>query len=201
MDENVIKNKFLKDLSNKTWITMKARFTAAERMNKFYNYSNICISLSSAIIVCLGVVAFLPPNEALEQKISIVTFFESITILVISLLSTQAKFDKKGEIYHACACELTEYNDVLKLYIDQNKILNFEEKKSLVQEYNSIIKKYNLNHSTVDYYRARIVNENKTENRVSSCQRLENYIRWYFFNCGTIFILIPILLVLIIFII
>lgn len=189
-------NNFLKKLSDKVWITMKARFAAAERMNRFYIFSNVGMTISSAIIISISFGFSGDNSSGYLDKFSNLA---SLYILVISLLSTQARFDKKAENYHGCGCELTDFNDLLQLYITENVELTVEEKRELIKKYNSIIKCYNLNHSSIDYCRARIMN-NDDRNRVGICEYLTCNFRWYLFNCGTFFILIPAAMALLVFV-
>ncbi|MFV0587061.1 SLATT domain-containing protein [Bacteroides reticulotermitis] len=183
---------FLNSLSDKVWKTKKARFTAAKRMERFYSFSNISMALTSASLVGVNLIPLLEDKccPRLTSIITILTIVLSVYVLVISLSLTQARFDNKAENYHACGCELTEYNDILQLYIKENKILDIEEKKECINKYHSIIKRYNLNHSSVDYVRALLECDDKS---IGKLARLKNHLQWYIFNCGTIFILIAII--------
>ena len=120
---------FLEKLSDKIWKTKKARFAAAKRMERYYYFSNVSMALTSVSIVGVNLLPFLDGCSNKSSLITILTIIFSVYVLVISLLSTQARFDKKAENYHACGCELTEYNDILQLYIEENRTLNIEEKK------------------------------------------------------------------------
>ena len=181
---------FLEKLSDKIWKTKKARFAAAKRMERYYYFSNVSMALTSVSIVGVNLLPFLDGCSNKSSLITILTIIFSVYVLVISLLSTQARFDKKAENYHACGCELTEYNDILQLYIEENRTLNIEEKKEFIRKYNLIIRQYNLNHSSMDYYRGLIEGGEK----MKTITFIKNYLQWYFFNWGTVFILIAILI-------
>lgn len=181
---------FLEKLSDKIWKTKKARFAAAKRMERYYYFSNVSMALTSVSIVGVNLLPFLDGCANKSNLITILTIIFSVYVLVISLLSTQARFDKKAENYHACGCELTEYNNRLQLYIEENKTLNIQDKEELISKYDLIIKQYNLNHSSMDYYRGLIEGGEKIE-RITL---MKNYLQWYFFNWGTVFILIAILI-------
>lgn len=159
-------------------------------MERYYYFSNVSMALTSASIVGVNLLPFLDGYSNKSNLITILTIIFSIYVLVISLLSTQARFDKKAENYHACGCELTEYNDMLQLYIEENKTLNIEEKKEFIRKYNLIIKQYNLNHSSIDYYRGLIEGGEK----IGTFTLIKNYLQWYFFNWGAVFVLIAILI-------
>lgn len=148
------------------------------------------MALTSVSIVGVNLLPFLDGCSNKSSLITILTIIFSVYVLVISLLSTQARFDKKAENYHACGCELTEYNDILQLYIEENRTLNIEEKKEFIRKYNLIIRQYNLNHSSMDYYRGLIEGGEK----MKTITFIKNYLQWYFFNWGTVFILIAILI-------
>lgn len=175
---------FLEKLSDKIWKTKKARFAAAKRMERYYYFSNVSMALTSVSIVGVNLLPFLDGCSNKSSLITILTIIFSVYVLVISLLSTQARFDKKAENYHACGCELTEYNDILQLYIEENRTLNIEEKKEFIRKYNLIIRQYNLNHSSMDYYRGLIEGGEK----MKTITFIKNYLQWYFFNWGTVFI-------------
>ena len=85
---------------------------------------------------------------------------------------------------------MTEFKDILQLYIEENRTLNIEEKKEFIRKYNLIIRQYNLNHSSMDYYRGLIEGGEK----MKTITFIKNYLQWYFFNWGTVFILIAILI-------
>ena len=55
---------------------------------------------------------------------------------------------------------------------------------------NLIIKQYNLNHSSIDYYRGLIEGGEK----IGTFTLIKNYLQWYFFNWGAVFVLIAILI-------
>ena len=159
-------------------------------MKRYYYFSNVSMALTSVSIVGVNLLPFLDEYSNKSNLITILTIIFSVYVLVISLLSTQARFDKKAENYHACGCELTEYNDMLQIYIKKNRTLNIEEKKEFIRKYNLIIKQYNLNHSSIDYYRGLIEGGEKVE----KFTLVKNYLQWYFFNWGTVFVLISILI-------
>lgn len=68
-------------------------------------------------------------------------------------------------------------------------VLN-ERTVEFIRKYNLIIRQYNLNHSSMDYYRGLIEGGEK----MKTITFIKNYLQWYFFNWGTVFILIAILI-------
>lgn len=188
---------FLEAVSDKIWKTAKARFTASRRMTKYYYCSNISMALTSVSIIGINLMVFLGDFENKSNEITVLTIILSVYVLVITLLMAQIRFDGKADNYHSCGCELIELNDHLKIDIIEKRELNHYEKEKIISAYHSIIKKYNLNHSSVDYRRSLIEQSNKEKPNLSQCTIVFNYLEWYFFNWSTLFILIPILIPLI----
>ena len=152
---------FLEKLSDKIWKTKKARFAAAKRMERYYYFSNVSMALTSVSIVGVNLLPFLDGCSNKSSLITILTIIFSVYVLVISLLSTQARFDKKAENYHACGCELTEYNDILQLYIEENRTLNIEEKEVL-----NVVEAYSNALTLLDDYDHGCVSKTKGKNSI-----------------------------------
>ena len=82
---------FLEKLSDKIWKTKKARFAAAKRMERYYYFSNVSMALTSVSIVGVNLLPFLDGCSNKSSLITILTIIVSVYVLVISLLSTQAR--------------------------------------------------------------------------------------------------------------
>lgn len=157
---------FTDQLSEKIWKTKIARFTASRRMYRNHVASTLSVALLSATIIGLNVISFMPSLKECTIFVTAATTILSVFVLVMSLLVSLMRYELKGKNYHECGMELDALYEKILLYKDRHEQKdekqgdgenNFQSNdESLLNEYNSILKKYNLNHTNFDYHYATV---------------------------------------------
>lgn len=151
---------YLKELSDKIWTTKNARFMAAKRMHRRHVSSTVSMALLSASVIAVNLLAFLNISEAQKTMITIVTVVLSVFALVMSLIITLLRYESHENNYHQCGIELDQLNQRLKIRIEeltkgQPKVDEIqsptEDNTKYLDEYSGILKKFNLNHSELDF--------------------------------------------------
>lgn len=181
---------YIEELSNKIWLTKKSRFVAYRRIKRRRYGSYAFLSLFSVLIIGINLLVFMPKFQDKSTEITILTIILSILILVVSLLITQANYQKREEDYLRCGEELDTLNEKLKIEIKNNSQLSKEEQIEWVDKYHNILEKYKENHTNFDYEYACILEENEHKAMAwhkFSCLR-KPYIRivWYLIDVNTL---------------
>ena len=143
---------YLEENSNTVYKTMCARFTAYRRMKRNCDASKVAEALSSASIIAISLIALKEKDMDLSNNISIFTIILSTFLLVLSQLLSGLNYNKRMENYHSCGNEL---NRLYRLMHHDSKVLSEEEQKAkelgYINQYQDILTKYNLNHTSFDY--------------------------------------------------
>ena len=131
---------------------MCARFTAYRRIKRNRDASKVAEALSSASIIAISLIALKEKDIYLSNNISIFTIILSTFLLVLSQLLLGLNYEKRMENYHSCGNEL---NRLYRLMNHDLKNLSEEEQKTkelgYINQYQDILAKYNLNHTSFDY--------------------------------------------------
>lgn len=200
---------YLEKLSDKVWKTKNARFIASKRMKRSRNSSTVSVALLSASIIAVNMLAFLKVSEDAKTLITIVTIILSTFALVMSLLITHLRYEYRENNYHQCGIELDRLNQRLKIRISQlcvdnnnvDEVVNSDEDNlKYLDEYNTILNKYNFNHSDFDYYYSSLKAESEKDHKW--WKLFYYWLRWNVFDINALYWLlaiIPILGVLIAF--
>ena len=143
---------YLEENCNTVYKTMSARFTAYRRMKRNWEASKVAEALSSASIIAISLIALKDKNIDLSNNISIFTIILSTFLLVLSQLLSGLNYEKRMENYHSCGNEL---NRLYRQMQHDSKNLSEEEQKAkeleYINQYQDILVKYNLNHTSFDY--------------------------------------------------
>ena len=155
---------YLDEFSTTVYKTMSARFTAYHCMKRNRDASKVAEALSSVSIIGISLIALQSKNIALSNQISVFTIILSTFLLVLSLLFSGLDYDKRKDNYHSCGNAL---NRLYRQIHHDAKILpeaeQQEKEQKYIKEYEDILDKYNLNHTSFDYkYSVAILDDSDT---------------------------------------
>ena len=144
-------NEMLNKMAERCWKTAIARFESARRMKRCHNASTLCIAMVSLEIIVINLLIFIKQLELNEVIITITTVGLSMFVLVLSLIVSHLKYEKREEQYHECGLELSNLERDIKIYLTCGTEISHETLKYYNDQYNSILQKWNLNHSDTDF--------------------------------------------------
>lgn len=181
----------------KLWETKGSRFLAAKRYERHEKWSTITISLVSVYIICINLLVFLPNRPIILSEINITlsTISLSIFVIVISIIVNNMSYKHLSHRFHDCGREITVVYDKLCLLRADSEKVNKEDLEEITTQYNSILRKYDINHTTLDY---NVFQKNNIKNypniNYPFLFQVWVFLRYQFDTLGRylIFILIPI---------
>lgn len=176
---------FIDELSNKIWKTESARFVAYRRMKSCKISSNAVLALLPAQIIAINLLVYTDFAHSYTNRITIVTIVLSLFLLVLSLLVSLLRYEYRENNYHACGIELGRLNLELQYQKNNPNELSFSEMKQYLTRYNDILIKYNLNHTSFDYYWG--CKEVLDKKELSRFNRIFLYFYAYIFNMATFY--------------
>ena len=169
---------YLKELSDKVWMTKNARFCAAKRMRRNRISSTASVALLSASVIAINMLAFLDIGTHEKTIITIVTVILSTFALVMSLLISLLRYEYRENNYHQCGLDLEHLNQQLKIRIQelssQGKMSSEEDNKMFLEHYDAILRKYNLNHTDFDFQYSKFKTKDNKEKSL-----WENICYWF----------------------
>ncbi|MFM9403723.1 SLATT domain-containing protein [Myroides odoratimimus] len=137
----------------KLWETKGSRFISAKRYDRIDRYSSLTINIITAYILCINLLVLLPsrPEILSNDNLSYFSICASIILLVISLIVSSRKYGEISHKFHSCAREITIiYDEICIMRSDLNNT-TFEDLKVIMEKYNHLLIKYDINHSSLDY--------------------------------------------------
>lgn len=172
---------------------------AAQRMRRSQNSSTASVALLSASIIGVNMLAFLNVSDSDKTLITIATVVLSILALVMSLLVGQLRYEYRANNFQQCGRELENLNQRLKIRIQE--ILSTASNKNVVtspkedndkylEEYKSILERYNLNHTEFDYQYSLMKAEADKEH--GFWKPLIYWLKWNIFDVNILYWLIAI---------
>lgn len=183
----------------KLWETKGARFIAAKRFETHEKWSTITISIISVYIISLNLTILLPKNLQIlnNETITFSTICLSILVIVISVILSSRNYKVTANKFHDCGREIAEVYDIVCLWKNNPKMVNQKDLEGLIKDYNFLLKKYDINHSRLDY--EIFIRDNLSEYKYIDCKfwfRLKVSLRHFFDTVFRywIFILIPIII-------
>ncbi|WP_339711771.1 SLATT domain-containing protein [uncultured Kriegella sp.] len=137
----------------KLWETKGSRFIAAKRYERHEKWSTITISLVSVYIICINLLVFVPnrPKILSDINITLSTIGLSIIVIVISIILNNMGYKHLSNRFHDCGREIAIIYDKLCLLKIKSENVSLEDLEEISTEYNSVLRKYNINHSSLDY--------------------------------------------------
>jgi len=135
------------DLQKLIWKTKGARFNASRRLKKRNVVLTFITSFSSIHLLSISIIQLsnliaLNPNQS--KWLGFVSIILSIIILVYGLIEGSKEHGINSERYHACGIELGKAYTKLRYSED-------DYTSDVLNEYNSILERYSLNHEPIDF--------------------------------------------------
>lgn len=144
-------DELLAQIEKRCWRTAASRFESARCMKRCHNASTLCIAMLSLEIIVINLLVFIESLKLNEEVITVTTVCLSVFVLVLSLIVSQLKYDRREEKYHECGVELSNLEKQIQIYRASGKIVTYDALMRYNGLYNAIIRKWNLNHSVIDY--------------------------------------------------
>ena len=116
----------LNKMAERCWKTAIARFESARRMKRCHNASTLCIAMVSLEIIVINLLIFIKQLELNEVIITITTVGLSMFVLVLSLIVSHLKYEKREEQYHECGLELSNLEQDIRIYLASSKDISHE---------------------------------------------------------------------------
>lgn len=181
---------YLTELSNTVYKTMSARFTAYRRMKRNRDASKVAETMLSASIIGISLIALQSKDLEIANHISAATIILSTFLLVLSLLFQGLGYEKRMENYHSCGNELNRLYRLMKH--DENVLSEDEQKEKeldYLKQYEDLLVKYNLNHTSFDYCYSRTL---MADEEIDSFYRFFLLFRYYVVDVYMLYWLIAI---------
>lgn len=172
---------YAESLCIKIWKTKGARFLAHKRLEALNRYSTYSISLNSIYVIILSLLSlnqFQYLSNYSSDKLSLITLFLSILIIVTSIIENSKNYAFNAELQHKCGKELNLIYEKL-IQIKDNYDTNPIDKATIHNlgiEYQNLIDKYSVNHSTLDYLKFIASNRLEKYEKIK-CPSI--YIAWF----------------------
>lgn len=151
--------------------TKKARFEASRRKKRCKIASTTAVAMLSVYIIAINMLGFLDAYKDYNNEIAVISIGLSVFVLVFSLLINLLQYEAQEQNYHSCGTELSRLKDMVSLN-RENKDESVKEK--FLEQYHSILIKYNLNHDEVDYLRA-----TRNDEKVGKWSKIVRWFCWY----------------------
>lgn len=183
-------NEMLNKMAERCWKTAIARFESARRMRRCHNASTLCIAMLSLEIIVINLLIFIKSLELNDVVITITTVCLSMFVLVLSLIVSHLKYEKREEQYNECGLELSNLEKDIKIYIASGKDISHETLKYYNDKYNSILRKWNLNHSDIDFEWAIYKNEKlhkNTDENINWRRNILLEVKWHLLRSDSIY--------------
>lgn len=174
-------------LSKRCWKTSSSRFEASRRMGRCKNASTLCVAMLSVEIIVINLLIFIPRLNLDEDVVTVVTVCLSTFVLALSLIISQLKYERREDSYHLCGIRLADLEKRINIFEASGTAITYKDLSNFNDEYQSILRESNLNHSEIDMQQAL---RNSVEFKNS---KIWLYIRWHFFKSDSIYNLLSFL--------
>jgi len=137
----------------KLWETKGSRFIASKRYERIDRFSSITIYIVTAYILCVNLLILIPnrPQSLSNDNLSFFSICASIIILVISIYIPSRKYNDIAIKFHSCARDITILYDKVCLWKVNIPNIKESDVMQLINDYNNILKIYDINHSKLDH--------------------------------------------------
>ena len=137
----------------KLWETKGSRFIASKRYERIDRLSSISIYIITAYILCVNLLILIPkrPQILSNDNLSFFSICASIIILVISIYIPSRKYNDIAVKFHSCARDINVLYDKVCLWKVNIGNVTESDILQLIDDYNNILKIYNINHSKLDF--------------------------------------------------
>ncbi|OME52813.1 MULTISPECIES: SLATT domain-containing protein [Paenibacillus] len=144
---DVIKNR-LDRLSDKIWVTRKARINAEERLKEFDLLTQILINYYTLVIVGLSIWTLYDASNA--KLISVITIIASVLLFGLSIFVNSRDFKLRALSFKSCYIKLDELYNECELLKDSLENLDANEITNIQNRHNKIMNSIE-NHNPMDY--------------------------------------------------
>lgn len=202
MADNRTPKSELQALSLRCWKTSASRFEASRRMHRCSNASTLCVAMLSVEIIIINLLIFIPSLRLDGNLVTIVTIGLSAFVLVLSLIISQLKYDRREEDYHQCGLRLGELEKKINIFESFNQDVTQESLEKFNDQYHAILRESNLNHTKIDWQQALKNTDENGEEKDASKSKYRFwqpsspvclYIRWHFLRSDSIYNLLTLL--------
>lgn len=136
---------------DKTWTTKGARFVAAKRNETHAFLSVLTLSLYSCYLIGFNMYIILfDLNPIDETNFSLLNIILSIILLIMSIIISSQNYKYKSHRFHDCSREITSIYDTISYWKHNNISFDKEKFEMVEKDYNTVLNKYDLNHSRID---------------------------------------------------
>ncbi|WP_371414552.1 SLATT domain-containing protein [Flavobacterium sp. YO12] len=115
-----------------------------------------------------------------NDNINFFSICASIILLVISLHVPSRKYGDISHKFHSCGRDINILYDKVCYWKNNPETVNHDQIKELIDEYNLILKNYDINHSTLDF-------------SVFKCSNYKDYFEkfptWFYFKTYVMYFL------------
>lgn len=174
-DDSKLKSE-LQTLSKRCWKTSASRFEASRRMRRCSNASTLCVAMLSVEIIVINLLVFIPSLRLDGNLVTIVTVCLSAFVLVLSLIITHLKYDRREDAYHQCGLRLGDLEKKINIFEASDEHITKNVLEEFNKQYQSILRESNLNHTEIDMERAM-----RNTDEVKEAYKA-NPIKWFFRN-------------------
>lgn len=179
---------YIDKLADRVFKTKDARFMASHRMARSKIASKAAETFLSASIISISLISLQIGDVEMSKAISAMTIILSTFLLVLSLLFSFLDYPKRFENYNNCGLELNRLYHQMECA--SQKGITLPEVEAFSEEYENILKKYNLNHTTFDFEYSLLFNKNVASSRG---RKIMLKVRYYFWDVYLLYWLIAIL--------
>ncbi len=155
-------------------------------MKRCKNASTLCVAMLSLEIIVINLLVFIPSLKLDENIVTIVTVCLSAFVLVLSLLISQLKYDRKEEEYHRCGIQMGALEKRIDIFISSEQEVNYDVVSKYEDEYQKILRDSNLNHLEIDRDQA-LRNTDEYKKSSNFGERAWLYIRWHLLMSDSIY--------------
>ncbi|MBL7881204.1 MAG: SLATT domain-containing protein [Chryseobacterium gambrini] len=137
----------------KLWETKGSRFIASKRYERIDRFSTITTYIITAYILCVNLLILIPnrPQTLSNDNLSFFSICASIIILVISIYIPSRRYNEIANKFHSCARDINVLYDKVCLWRTNSSNIQEADILKLIEEYNNLLKTYDINHSKLDY--------------------------------------------------
>lgn len=186
----------------KLWETKGNRFIASKRYERIDRFSSITIYIVTAYILCVNLLILLPqrPKSLSNDNLSFFSICASIIILVISIYIPSRRYNDIAIKFHSCAREINILYDKVCLWKVDISSIRDSDIMQLIEDYNHILKVYDINHSKLDYSIFKCENSSEYKLKCLFFYKIKiyffNFMNYYFIYVCAIVLPIVILILL-----
>jgi hypothetical protein len=181
-----------KNLYNRIWRTKGCRFNAYRRLAKKNSVLTFVTAFSSIHLLAIGILqltSLIAISTAQSKLLSFISIILSIIILAYSLIENGKEHGLKSERHHLCGIDLDRIYTKLQLTSETD----IKEIIKLGSSYNSVTKRYLLNHEEIDDLYFQLQNPDEYPD-IPVKWKVNFFYNYYDYTKAAMFVLIPLVI-------